>query len=101
MRVKGIKTYEEANKFLEWYIPYYNNKFGVRAKEEGDKHTKLTRKDKNNMERYFAKVVGRTVKNDGTIHYDNKIYQIKKDTILKSKRIMVKESIYGNVRLYD
>jgi hypothetical protein len=101
MRVKGIKTYEEANKFLEWYIPNHNNKFGVKAKEEGDVHTKLTKEDKNNMERYFAKVAVRTVKKDGTLHYNNKIYQVQKNTILKCRRITVKESIYGNVRLYD
>jgi hypothetical protein len=101
MRVKGIKMYEEANKFLEWYIPYYNNKFGVKSKEEGDVHTKLTKKEKNDMERYFAKVVGRTVKGDGTVHYENRIYQLEKNTILKSKKIIVKESIYGNVRIYD
>jgi hypothetical protein len=101
MRVKGIKTYEEANRFLERYVPYYNQKFGVEAKEKGDVHKKLTKDEKKNIERYFAKVVERTVNNDGTIRYDNKIYQIKKNTILKNKRIMVKESIYGNVRLYD
>jgi hypothetical protein len=101
MRVKGIKTYEEANAFLERYIPYYNEKFGKPAKEEGDEHQKLTKEEKENIERYFAKTAERTVKNDGTISYNNTIYQLKKGTILKSRRITVKESIYGNVRLYD
>ncbi|MDR0651281.1 MAG: hypothetical protein LBG59_08005 [Candidatus Peribacteria bacterium] len=101
MRVKGIKTYEEANKFLEWYVPYYNEKFGVQAKEKGDKHITLTKEEKENIEWYFAKVTERSVKRDGTISYNNTIYQLKKDTILKSRRITVKESIYGNVKLYD
>jgi hypothetical protein len=101
MRVRGIKTYEEANKFLEGYIPYYNEKFGVEAREKGDEHKKLTKEEKENMEWYFAKVEERRVKNDGTIHYDNRVYQIQENTVLKSKKISVKESIYGNVRLYD
>jgi len=101
MRVKGIKTYEEANKFLEWYVPYYNEKFGKPAKEGGDDHERLTQEEQENIERYFAKITERTVKNDGTISYNNTTYQLEKGTILKSRRITVKESIYGNVKLYD
>jgi hypothetical protein len=43
------------------------------------------------MEWYFAKVEERTVKNDGTIHYDNRVYQIQENTVLKSKKISVKK----------
>jgi hypothetical protein len=53
------------------------------------------------LEWLFAKEEIRTVKNDGTISYHNRIYQLKRDTILKSKRIIVKECIYGNVKFYD
>jgi hypothetical protein len=101
MRVRGIKSYEEANKFLERYVPYYNEKFGVKAKEAGDQHTKITKEEMENMEWHFAKIAERTVKKDGTISYNNMIFQIEKDTILKSKRITVKESIYENVSLCD
>jgi hypothetical protein len=101
MRVRGIKTYEEANEFLERYVPYYNEKFGKPAREEGDEHQRLTKEEKENMERYFATIAKRTVKNNGTISYNNTVYQLEKGTILKSRRITVKESIYGNVRLYD
>ena len=39
MRLKKISSIEEANQFLiEFYIPYYNNKFGVPAKLSGDIH---------------------------------------------------------------
>jgi hypothetical protein len=101
MRVKGIRTYEEANTFLEWYIPYYNAKFGKPPREEGDEHQRLRKEEKEDIERYFAKIARRTVKNNGTISYNNTIYQLEKGTILKSRKITVKESIYGNVRLYD
>jgi len=101
MRVKGIKTYEEANTFLERYIPYYNEKFGKPAREEGDEHQKLTEEEKENIERYFGKESKRTVKKDGTVSYKKTIYQLEKGTVLKSKRITIKESIYGNMRLHD
>jgi len=38
MRLKGIKTIEEANKFMVSYLPLYNKKFAVKAKEQGDIH---------------------------------------------------------------
>jgi hypothetical protein len=41
------------------------------------------------------------VKSDGTISYNKTTYQLQKWTVLKNKRITVKESIYGNIRLYD
>ena len=36
MRLKGIKTSEEANRFLEEYLPVYNKKFSVPPKNEAD-----------------------------------------------------------------
>ncbi|PKL46672.1 MAG: hypothetical protein CVV37_08460 [Nitrospira bacterium HGW-Nitrospira-1] len=38
MRLKGIKSIEEANKFLASYLPLYNRKFAVNPKEKEDIH---------------------------------------------------------------
>ena len=38
MRLEGVKTKEEANKFLVKYLPKFNKKFNVAAKESGDYH---------------------------------------------------------------
>ena len=101
MRVKGIKSYEEANKYLAEYLEQYNKQFSVKAREEGDKHKLLTTEERENMEWYFAKEEERTVKRDGTISYKNVKYQLAKGTYLKKNTVTVQESIYGNVRLYD
>jgi hypothetical protein len=53
------------------------------------------------MEWLFAKEMVRSVKRDGTISYNNLKYQLKKGTCLKKDRVTVKESIYGDVKLYD
>ena len=42
-----------------------------------------------------------TVKNDGTVQYKHKIYQLPKGLVLKSRSILVKESTYGNVKFFD
>lgn len=38
MRLKGIKTIEEANSFLTGYLPIYNRKFMVKPNEKADLH---------------------------------------------------------------
>lgn len=102
MRLLDIKTIEDGNKYLEEvYLKDHNERFAVVAREEWDRHSKLSDEEKRDLERYFAKEIERTVKNDGTIQYNHKTYQLKKWLILKNKWITVKESIYGNVRLYD
>jgi hypothetical protein len=53
------------------------------------------------LEWFFAKESWRTVKRDGTVSYNNNVYQLPKWMVLKSREIIIKESIYGNVRLYD
>ena len=38
MRLRGISTIEEANKFLKCYLPIYNRKFARKAQKEEDLH---------------------------------------------------------------
>ena len=102
MRLKGIKTPDEGNKFLDsYYLDHHNTKFGKTAKEPWDNHQPLTEFEEKELEWFFAKESKRTVKRDGTISYNNTIYQLPKWTVLKSREITVKESIHGNVRLCD
>lgn len=102
MRLLGIKTIEEGNQYLiTKYLKEHNEKFSVTAKEEWDNHTPLSEHEMENLEWFFAKEDVRTVKKDGTVQYKHKTYQLKKWIILKTRQITVKESIYGNIRLYD
>jgi len=41
LRLKGIKTIEEANRFLRYYLPIYNKRFSLRVAEELDLHRPL------------------------------------------------------------
>jgi len=43
MRLRGIRTIEEANGFLEDYLPWYNQRYGVCPKEKGDLHRPVGR----------------------------------------------------------
>jgi len=102
MRIKGIKTEEEAERYFEEYIIEHNKKYGVKAELEWDSHIPLTKEEKENIRWYFGKEEERKIKRDGTIQYNKKIYQIKRWEVLYNWRIIrVIESIDWEVRLYS
>jgi hypothetical protein len=77
MRLLGISTLEEANQYLEdVYIAYWNDRFAVEPREAKDAHRKLPKKA--NLEALFADTVTRSVYNDFTIRYKNRLWQIPK-----------------------
>jgi hypothetical protein len=103
MRLEWIKDIETANKYIEEiYIPEHNKKYAVLPKEKGDAHIKLTKEERENYKRYFAKETKRKVKKDGTVQYDNKFYQIKKwETLHDGNNVIVHETIDGQVEIYS
>jgi hypothetical protein len=77
MRVRGIYTIEEGNRFLEeFYIDYWNERFAVEPADPRDAHRQLPKKF--DLDRMFAETVSRTVNNDFTIRLENRRLQIPK-----------------------
>jgi hypothetical protein len=77
MRLEGISTLEDANRYLEdVYIDYWNERFAVEPAEARDAHRKLPKKA--HLEALFAKTLTRSVYNDFTIRYKNRLWQIPK-----------------------
>jgi hypothetical protein len=93
MRLKGIKTEDEANLFLKEYLPIYNNKFGVKAVKEADLHMSVP--DGLDLDDILCIKTRRTVRNDNTIAHDKKLYQLLDRTT--AKRIMVEERVDGSM----
>jgi len=93
MRLKGIKTVEEANKFLTEYLPEYNRKFTVRPKEKTDIHRKIPRGL--NIDSILCLKEERVLRNDFTISYKGKLYQIKES--IKAQKVTVQERINGRM----
>ncbi len=93
MRLKGIKTIEEANKFLEGYLPVYNKRFSVKAKKEEDLHREIPNGMK--LDSILCIKTKRVLRNDFTISHNGRLYQIlDKTTAIK---VQVQERINGTM----
>lgn len=93
MRLKGIKTIEEANKFLKRYLPLYNKRFAVKPKEKTDLHRKVSMGL--NLDRILCIKTERTLRNDFTVAHNGKLYQIQE--AVKAEKVLVEERINGRL----
>jgi hypothetical protein len=95
MRLRGISSREAANAFLREYLPGYNRRFGVRPANTTDVHVKLERGF--NLGRYLCLKTDRTVRNDHTVAYDGKLYQITEPVL--SRTVIVEQRCDGSVQM--
>ncbi len=93
MRLKGICTIEEANKFLEEYLPEYNRRFAVKPKGEDDLHREIPKGL--NLDSILCIKTERVLRNDFTIAHNSKLYQIL-DRV-RAKKVQVEERVNGTM----
>jgi transposase len=74
LRLRGIRTLEEANRFInEHYIAEFNRRFTVPAAVRGTAFISCRNR---NLEMIFTQRFERTVDRDNTVHFNNLIMQI-------------------------
>lgn len=95
MRLKGIRTREEANEFLKGYLPAYNKRFRVCPANDTDMHVKLPKYF--DLDKRLCVKTERTVRKDNTIAHDGKLYQIEDG--VRTKKVTVEERIDGSMRI--
>jgi len=97
MRLKGINNIKDANEFLHsYYIPKHNRKFAVIAKNKTNLHRPVPKHL--NLERIFSIKNKATLRNDFTIQYDKKFYQIL--NTIRTKTVTVEEHLDGKMYIY-
>jgi hypothetical protein len=100
LRARGIRTVEEANRFLrEEYIAEFNRRFTVPAAAVGSAFVRTRRKD---LDWIFSIQQERTVNQDNTIALDNRILQIGKTrwrTTLAGCMVTVHEFLNGEIAI--
>jgi transposase len=94
MRLGGITTKEEANEFLEEYLPRHNERFGVCPANEADAHVRLP--GYVDLDRYLCIKRERTIRKDNTIALDGRLYQIEERG---GKKVVVEERLDGSLRM--
>jgi len=101
MRLENISNMEEGNKFLrEYYIPKRNEKFGVEPMNPTKAFRSLLPEHK--LTSIFSCRTNRTIKNDYTIQYKNKWFQITKDQkkrVFAKNKVEVEERLDGSIHL--
>lgn len=103
LRLTGITTPQEAQIFLDTvFIPAFNKKFSVVPAKEGDVHSPLSEKEKEQLDRIFSIQSQRTVNNDFTIQFKNSWYQLAElqpTTIRPRETVIVEQWLDGTIHL--
>src|ERR1700691_4826636 len=101
LRLRGITTLPEANRFLrEEYIAEFNRKFRVAAAQPGSAFLPLQGQD---LERIFSVQTERVVNQDNTVQLDNRVFQILKTrwrNTLAGMTVAVHEQLDGSVTIH-
>lgn len=92
MRLAGVRTKDEANAFLKTYLPKHNKKFSVCPASEQDVHVRLPKSF--DLDKYLCIKNRRTVRNDHTIAYNSKLYQLEQGDC---KKVDIEERIDGAI----
>jgi len=95
MRLVGIRSVDSANEFLITYFPKYNRQFTKEAGSEADLHRPAPHSRE--LDRILSIKEERVVRNDFTIAYDGRFYQITEPT--RAQKVMVEERLDGTLHI--
>lgn len=95
MRLRGIRTVEEANEFLKQYLPVYNRRFSVRPQEPSNLHRPLPEGIR--LDSILCIKTERTLRNDFTVAHNKRLYQIEDRT--RASRVIVHDQIDGSMKI--
>lgn len=93
MRLAGVSSIREANIFLKGYLPKYNKKFMVMAAGTINMHRAVP--VELDLDSVLCIKEERFIRNDFTVSYENKLYQILSRT--NAKKVTVEERISGRI----
>ena len=93
MRLKGVKSIEEGNRFLEWYLPVYAKRFGVVPAKTADLHR--PRPKTIDLDKILCKKTEHALRNDFTVAHDKKLYQIENN--IRTSKVVVEERTDGSM----
>jgi hypothetical protein len=96
MRLRKIKSIEEANAFLKEYLPVYNKRFSVPAAKSADLHRPLPKGI--DLDRILCKKTEHALRNDWTVAHNKKLYQIENN--VRAKKVTMEDRIDGSMLIW-
>lgn len=102
LRLAGIRTTEDANRFLaKVFLPKFNARFAVAPASPANLHRALTAKERTQLDAIFARQETRVVRNDWTLAHGNQWYQLTRQqpvTVCRQDVVTVEERPDGTIR---
>jgi len=95
LRLRGIGTIEEANHFLEEYLPLYNRRFAVCPREKDNLHRPVGKGV--NLDEILCIKTERTLRNDFTVAHNKKLYQV--EDKVRGSKVTVQDRLDGSLRM--
>jgi hypothetical protein len=99
MRVAGVKTIEQANRYLEEdYLVWWERELTVEPAHKDDAHRPLDKS--HNLAASLSHVETRQVRNDYTLRWDGKLYQIERQAVttgLRRADVRVEQRLDGSL----
>ncbi len=102
LRLRGINTIEEANKFLPEFIKVFNQKFGVTPTLDFDAHRSLTEIEGQELDQILAVVEERTLSKNLTCQFGKQFLQVKTDKssyVLRNAKVKIIKNTDGNIQM--
>jgi hypothetical protein len=100
LRVAGITTMEDANRFLdEVFLPFWEERFTVEPREPADAHRPLSADV--DLLRRFAETEERVIREDFTFRYRNVHFQVERheaETRMPGSTVTIEHRLDGTVR---
>ena len=93
LRLEGIKTSDEANGHLRYFLPRYAKRFAVKARKIDDLHRPIP--DGMDLDGILCIKTPRVLRNDFTVAHDRKLYQILDN--VRTKKLIVEDRLNGSV----
>jgi hypothetical protein len=99
MRVAGVRTIEQANEYLvNDYLVWWERELTVEAANPDDAHRRLEKS--HNLAASLSHVESRQVRNDYTLRWDGKLYQIERRAVvsgLRGANVRVEQRLDGSL----
>lgn len=95
LRLAGISTLEAANRFLEAYLPQYNQRFAVPPAQAADLHRPVP--TGRALDRMLCVKTPRVLRRDWTVAHNGHLYQVQ--TTIRATHVLVEERVDGTLRI--